>query len=60
MTKERVEELLKNSKATIDIEIDDAIVGRCWQEAAKIDVSVDDYISALVIQNLRLDIGKSS
>lgn len=55
MTKERVEELLKNSKATIDIEIDDGIVGRCQQEAAKIGVTVDDYISALVIQNLRLD-----
>ena len=60
MTKERVYELLENAKASIQVEIDDIIIARCSIEAEKIGVPVEDYISALVIQNMRLNIAQDS
>lgn len=60
MTKERVYELLENAKASIQVEIDDIIVARCSIEAEKIGVPVEDYISALVVQNMRLNIAQDS
>jgi hypothetical protein len=60
VTKERVYELLENAKASIQVEIDDIIIARCSIEAEKIGVPVEDYISALVVQNMRLNIAQDS
>lgn len=54
MTKPEVYELLENAKESVQVEIDDIIVARCAEEAQKIGVNVNDYISALVVRNLRL------
>jgi len=60
MTKPEVYELLENAKESVQVEIDDIIVARCAEEAQKIGVDVNDYISALVVRNLRLHLGKNS
>lgn len=60
MTKERVYELLIDATCPVEVEIDEDILMRCKVEADKIDVPLEDYVSALVIQNLMEKIQKSN
>ena len=53
MTKEDVYAYIENATASIEVDIDAVIIARCEIEAEKIGVPVEDYVSALIIKNLR-------
>ena len=60
LTKEEVEDLLKNATEELEVDIEDSLLEWAEEQAKVLGVSRNDYISAIVVKRLTAMIAEES